>query len=134
MIGGPPPWILYCSVLERSAGVDRMGALCALVWEDPHLTKEGPGSCCCFLDLDNLPLSLARAQSTEKQGYAWQPPQFVNVLETWKTDYNCSVNNDSISLEIVETFYFNLCTPQCIILSLAIILLYLSLANLPLKG
>lgn len=88
-----------------------MVALCSLVWENPLLTKEEPGSCCCFLDLDNLPLSLDRTQNTEKQGYSWKPSQFVNVLETWNTDYNCSVNKDSISLEIVETFYFNLCTP-----------------------
>lgn len=129
MIGGPPPWMPYCSALERSAGVDRVVALCGLVWEDPPLTKEGPGPSCCFLDLDNLPLSLARAQNAEKQGYVWKPSQFVNGLETWNTDYNCSVNNDSISLGIVETFYFNLCTPQHIILSLAIFLFYLSLDN-----
>lgn len=62
MIQDPPP------LTRDLQGMGRVAALCGLAWEE-LLTKEEPGSCCYFLHLDRLSLSLARAQNTEKQGY-----------------------------------------------------------------
>jgi hypothetical protein len=81
-----------------------------------------------------LPLSLARAQNTDKQGHVqevWKPPRFVNVLRAWNPEYS--------SQQLVMAFlygllkrYFNLHTSQHITLSIPICL-NLSLAILPLK-